>query len=162
LTLERFRARYYVWKVKRTSQSTTSLPTLRAGELARACGISTDTLRHYERVGVLPKPQRTSAGYRQYPAEAEARVRTIRRALAIGFSLAELARILHVRERGGAPCREVRSLAVAKLAGLERQVDDLIILRDQLRQLVRDWELRLDVTPEGTQARLLDALGDIR
>ena len=89
-------------------------------------------------------------------------MRTIRRALAIGFSLAELARILRVRERGGAPCREVRSLAVAKLAGLERQVDDLIVLRDQLRQLVRDWELRLDVTPEGTQARLLDALGDIR
>jgi DNA-binding transcriptional MerR regulator len=139
-----------------------SSPTLRAGELARACGISTDTLRHYERVGVLPKPQRNSAGYRQYPAEAQVRVRTIRRALAIGFSLAELARILRERERGGAPCREVRALAVAKLAGLERQVDDLIVLRDQLRQLVVDWGQRLDATPEGTQARLLDALGDIR
>ena len=136
-------------------------PALRAGEMARACGISTDTLRHYERVGVLPKPQRTGAGYRLYPPEAEARVRTIRRALAIGFSLAELARILRVRERGGAPCREVRALAVAKLAALERQVEDLIVLRDQLRQLVMDWEQRLDATPEGTQARLLDALGDI-
>jgi DNA-binding transcriptional MerR regulator len=148
--------------VKSTFQSTTLLATLRAGELARACGISTDTLRHYERVGVLPRPQRTSAGYRQYPAEALVRVRTIRRALAIGFSLAELARILRVRERGGAPCREVRALAVAKLADLERQLDDLTVLRDQLRQLVVDWEQRLDATPEGTQARLLDALGDIR
>ena len=60
--------------MKSTSQSTTFLPTLRAGELARACGVSTDTLRHYERVGVLPKPQRTSAGYRQYPTEAQVRV----------------------------------------------------------------------------------------
>ena len=135
---------------------------MRAGELARACGISTDTLRHYERMGVLPKPQRTSAGYRQYPTGAQARVRTIRRALAIGFSLADLARFLRAREGGGTPCREVRALAVAKLADLEGQLVDLAALRDQLRQLLADWEQRLDATPEGKQARLLDALGDIR
>ena len=51
---------------------------MRSGELARECGISTDTLRHYERVGVLPKPKRTLAGYRQYPPEAVKRVRLVR------------------------------------------------------------------------------------
>jgi MerR family copper efflux transcriptional regulator len=162
LTLERFRARYYVRKVKSNPQSTTLLKTLRAGELARACGISTDTLRHYERVGVLPKPQRTSAGYRQYPAEAVARVRTVRRALDIGFSLAELARFMRARERGGTPCREVRALAVRKLADLERRLEELTILRDQMRQLVVDWEQKLEATPEGMQAHLLDALENIR
>jgi len=68
--------------------------TLRAGELARLCGVSTDTLRHYERVGVMARPLRTRAGYRQYPAEALLRVRVVRRALAIGFTLAELSKIL--------------------------------------------------------------------
>jgi len=135
---------------------------MRAGELARACGISTDTLRHYERMGVLPKPQRTSAGYRQYPAEAVARVRTVRRALAIGFSLAELARFMRARARGGTPCREVRALAVSKLADLERQLEDLTILRDQMRKLVADWEQKLEATPDGMQAHLLDALENIR
>ena len=148
--------------MKSNPQSTTLLKTLRAGELARACGISTDTLRHYERVGVLPKPQRTSAGYRQYPAEAVARVRTVRRALDIGFSLAELARFMRARERGGTPCREVRALAVRKLADLERRLEELTILRDQMRQLVVDWEQKLEATPEGMQAHLLDALENIR
>nr|MDQ5839375.1 MerR family transcriptional regulator [Acidobacteriota bacterium] len=83
---------------------------LRAGELARAAGVSTDTLRHYERKGVLACPRRSANGYREYPADALARVRLVRRALAVGFTLDELARILRARERGVAPCREVREL----------------------------------------------------
>jgi len=132
-----------------------------SGQLARLCGISTDTLRHYERVGVLPKAPRTRSGYRQYPAEAQVRVMAIRRALALGFSLAELARIFRVRERGGAPCREVRRLAEDKLAELDRRLTDLTALRDDLRTLLADWDRRLEATPEGTQARLLERLGKI-
>jgi len=64
---------------------------MRSGELARICGISTDTLRHYERVGVLPRPKRTPGGYRQYPSEALKRVQLVRRALEIGFTLDDLA-----------------------------------------------------------------------
>ena len=89
------------------------------------CGVSTDTLRHYERVGVLAKPLRTRAGYRQYPPEAVLRVRLVRRALSIGFSLAELSRILRTRDRGGAPCREVRELAARKLEQLEQYAGGL-------------------------------------
>jgi DNA-binding transcriptional MerR regulator len=130
-----------------------------SGQLARQCGISTDTLRHYERVGVLPKAPRTRSGYRQYPPEAQVRVRTVRRALALGFSLAELARIFRVRERGGAPCREVRRLAQEKLAEIEQRLTDLTALRDDLRALLSDWDRRLETTPEGMQARLLERLG---
>ena len=82
-------------------------------------GVSTDTLRHYERVRVLPRPARTAGGYRQYAPEAADRVRLIRRALGLGFSLNELTRILRVRDSGGAPCRQVHALAREKLAQLD-------------------------------------------
>ena len=134
--------------------------TLRAGDLARLCGVSTDTLRHYERVGVLARPQRTRAGYRQYPAEAATRVRLVRRALAVGFSLAELAEILRTRDRGGAPCREVREMATDKLAQLERQLAEMTALRDHLRELLTQWDDRLRSTPAGGRALLLEALGE--
>ena len=133
---------------------------MRAGELARLCGISTDTLRHYERVGVLARPPRTRSGYRLYPAEAVARVRLVRRALALGFSLAELAKILRTRERGGAPCREVREMAAGKLEQLDRQLIEMTALRDHLRELLTQWDERLGSTPAGARALLLEALGE--
>jgi DNA-binding transcriptional MerR regulator len=131
---------------------------LRSGELAKLTGVSTDTLRHYERMRVLTRPPRTSSGYRQYPPEAADRVRLVRRAIAIGFSLDELARILHVRDHGGAPCRQVHALAVEKLAQLDQQISDLVELRGQLRSIVARWGARLDRTPEGQRAGLLEAL----
>src|SRR5947208_1129910 len=106
---------------------------VRAGELARASGVSTDTLRHYEHKGVLPKPRRSANGYREYPPDALARVLLVRRALAYGFTLDELARVLRARERGAAPCREVRALAAAKLSDVEARLRELTALRDELR-----------------------------
>ena len=131
---------------------------MRSGELARICGISTDTLRHYERVGVLPRPRRTPGGYRQYPPEAVKRVRLVRRALEIGFTLDELAQILRVRDSGGAPCREVRALADAKLHQVRVKIDDLCALRDHMARILTDWDQRLTRTPHGERAGLLEAL----
>jgi DNA-binding transcriptional MerR regulator len=71
--------------------------------LARLTGVSTDTLRHYERKGVLGIPARSQGGYRLYPPEAVGRVRLVRRALAIGFTLHDLAAALSERARGGTP-----------------------------------------------------------
>ena len=133
---------------------------MRAGELARLCGVSTDTLRHYERVGVLARPGRSAAGYRQYPPESVARVRLVRRALGLGFTLAELARILRTRDQGGAPCREVRAMAERKLEQLERRLAEMTSLRDHLRRLLADWDRRLAATPAGARALLLEALSD--
>ncbi|HYP27303.1 MAG TPA: heavy metal-responsive transcriptional regulator [Blastocatellia bacterium] len=133
---------------------------LRAGELAKACGISTDTLRHYERKGVLPAPVRAPNGYRQYPAGALGRVRLIRRALALGFTLDELAGILKVRDRGGAPCRQVRELAEARLSEIEEQLRDLMGLRDDLRAILRDWDDRLSGREPGERTGLLESLGE--
>jgi DNA-binding transcriptional MerR regulator len=82
----------------------------------------------------------------------------VRRAVALGFTLAEVARILAVRDRGGAPCRSVRSLAAEKLALLEHRIADLSAARDSLRAVLDRWDLLLDKAPAGKRAGLLDAL----
>ena len=93
--------------------------TLSAGELARRAGVSPDTVRHYERKGVIAPPPRGANGYRRYPAETLARVQLIRRALALGFTLDDLAGVLRTRDRGGIPCGRVRALAATKLEDVE-------------------------------------------
>lgn len=131
---------------------------LLAGELARISGVSTDTLRHYERKGVLPKPVRSRNRYRQYPPEAASRVMMIQRALAIGFTLDELAGILRVRDNGGAPCNQVREMASAKLAALERRIEETIALRDELSMILADWDTKLLNAKPGGRAALLETL----
>src|ERR1700675_4377438 len=134
------------------------VPPLRSGALARSLGVSTDTLRLYERKGLLSPPVRASNGYRCYTADSIARVRLIRAALAIGFTLDELAKILKIRDAGGVPCNHVRDLASRKLLGLEQQIQQLIALREQLRELLRAWDGTLLHTPRNRKAGLLEAL----
>lgn len=129
-----------------------------AGELASAAGVSTDTLRHYERKGVLPRPLRTANGYRHYPESALERVQLVRRALAVGFTLNELAKIFNELDHGGAPCGQVRALASKKLLEVEEQLKVLTSLRDSLKDIVADWDERLALTPSGGRAGLLKSL----
>ena len=133
---------------------------LQSGELARLAGVSTDTLRHYERLKLLAPPRRSNGNYRLYAPATLDRVRTIRRALAVGFTLPELARILKVRDSGGAPCRQVKGLLEKKLAHLEERIADLQGMRDHLQLVLADWEQRLSGTPEGRPALLLETLQD--
>jgi len=134
---------------------------LRAGELAARASVSTDTLRHYERKGVLPAPDRLANGYRSYPEEALVRVRAIRAALALGFTLDELAPLFRARERGRPPCRAVRELAADKLALAEAQLADLERLVATLRQLLVSWDEQLGSTPPGEAAHLLERLAPL-
>jgi MerR family transcriptional regulator, Zn(II)-responsive regulator of zntA len=130
---------------------------LRSSELAKLAGVSTDTLRHYERVGVLSS-RRSANGYREYSPDATERLRLVRSALAVGFTLTELASIFEVRNRGGAPCRQVRELAAEKLAHMDEQLRDITAVRNRLRALIKDWDLRLQKTTSGEPARLLETL----
>lgn len=147
-------SRLYNWRVGHQNGKNGSL---QIGELARAVGVSADTLRHYERKGLL-KPLRQSNGYREYPQHAPDRVRMIRRALALGFRLDDLARIFKVRDAGGAPCRQVRELAAAKLDEVETLLGELTAMRGELRRLLKDWDQRLDSTSGAEPARLLETL----
>lgn len=131
---------------------------VRAKDIAQATGVSTDTLRHYERKGLLPRVHRTASGHRRYSRETVERVLLIQRALVVGFSLNDLGRVLSVRDRGGAPCHNVRALVGDRLDALERQIEELRMLRDELRMLIADWDLVLSSTPAGKPARLLDML----
>lgn len=135
-----------------------SRKTLRAGALSNLAGVSTDTLRHYEKLGILKKPPRTPSGYRVYTPEALDRVLLIRNALASGFTLKELVTILCVRDAGGAPCREVASLAHEKVQQLTAQIEQLIRLRDTLRRTAEEWDHRLETARPHDRVNLLESL----
>ena len=132
--------------------------TLRSGQLARLTGVSADTLRHYERMGILPASQRTNGGYRIFPSSAVERVRLAQRALQLGFSLKELSEILRIRDDGGIPCDRVLNVTEQKLRSIGQQIRELERTQDYLRKLVREWRRKLENTPEGTKAMLLQSL----
>jgi DNA-binding transcriptional MerR regulator len=135
---------------------------LSSGELAGLAGVSRDTLRHYERKGVLARPLRGHNGYRQYPSEALQRVQLVRRALSVGFTLDELAGVLKVRDAGGAPCEQVRKVAAQKLVDVQDQLRELSKLRDALQDTLNDWDARLARRGPGKRASLLESLSTDR
>jgi DNA-binding transcriptional MerR regulator len=131
---------------------------LRIGQLAAIAGVSVDTVRHYERLGLLPKVARTNAGYRQYPPSAVDRVRLVRHALRFGFALRDVARFLRVRESGGSPCRDVRAAADRILTAVDQRIAELTAARKDMRRTLRNWDLRLARTPANKPAHLLETL----
>ena len=133
---------------------------LRSGELARLTGVSADTLRHYEKLGILPTSQRTNGGYRMFPTTAVERVQLAQRALQLGFSLNELSEILRTRDNGGVPCHRVLRLTEEKLRSLGQQIEELQRTQAYMRRLVRDWRKKLRHAPPGSKAMLLQSLAD--
>ena len=131
---------------------------LRIGEVAAQAGISRDTLRHYERVGVLPKPTRTASGYRLYNPSTVQRIRFVRNALRFGFSLKQIAGFLCARDSGRTPCAEVRDAAARLASEMDRQIDEMTAAREAIHQTLVEWDRRLAATPAGKPARLLDRL----
>ena len=130
--------------------------TLRSGELARLTGVSRDTLRLYERRGLLPAPGRSESGYRRYGTSAAHRVRLIRAALSIGFTIDELGEIFAARDRGLAPCRRVHAFAIQKASSLEARVTEMQSLLGALRLAIRDWDQELTRTGPHERAGLLE------
>src|SRR5438552_17998902 len=98
---------------------------LRSGELAELTGVTTDLLRHYERIGILPPAARASNGYRRYTPKAVMRVRAVRRSVGLGFSLAVMSGIFAARDGGGTPFRNVIALEADRLRCLEKFLEDL-------------------------------------
>jgi DNA-binding transcriptional MerR regulator len=144
----------------RVDTSAVSHDSLRSGELARLTGVSADTLRHYEKLGILAMSQRTTGGYRMFPRTAVERVHLAQRALKLGFSLHELSEILCVRDNGGAPCHRVLSLTEEKLRTLDQQIEQLQQTQAYMRRLVREWKNKLKRTPLGNKAMLLHTLAE--
>lgn len=131
---------------------------MRSGELARLAGVSTDTLRHYERIGLLPRPRRTTGNYRDYSPSTLSRVELIQRALNIGFSLGELKPILALRDRGGVPCHRVRQALHSKIQQVGEQIENLEAMRRELKRIGNEWDKRLRRAKPGQAARLLETV----
>lgn len=109
---------------------------LRVAELARIVGVSPDTVRYYERAGLLAPPARTAAGYRAYDPSAADRLRFIQGAQRLGLRLRDIVDLLVVRDTGVCPCEPAEQLLRRRLADLEAEMTRLAALRDQIVAMV--------------------------
>lgn len=113
---------------------------MRIGELARATGTKAETIRYYEREGILPAADRTDSNYRDYSDGHLASLTFIRRARQLGFSMAQVQELLALSDRADKPCQEVDKLVRDQLEEVERKILDLSSLRDELRLMLRSCE----------------------
>lgn len=111
---------------------------LTIGKLAAAAGVNIETIRYYQRRGLLDEPLKPFGGQRRYPLAMTKRVRFIKRAQALGFTLSEIGALLRLDETGA--CTETRALAVRKLASIEQKIADLTAMRQALDGLVRQCD----------------------
>jgi MerR family copper efflux transcriptional regulator len=108
---------------------------VRIGELAQRTGTTTKALRFYEQAGLLPEPERTPSGYRDYDDSVVERLRSVKAAQAAGLTLAEIRNIICAREDGGPPCGHVAALLDAHAADLDRRLTELHALREEVERL---------------------------
>ena len=113
------------------------MESLTIGRLARAVGVNLETVRYYERRGLLPKPPRSGSGYRLFPAEAKGRLRFIRRAQELGFSLGEIRELLSLRVAPTAKSADVRRRAQAKITDIEAKIRSLQSMKKALCELTQ-------------------------
>ena len=131
---------------------------LTSGKLAASIGVSPDTIRHYERLGILPMSVRTEGGFRIFQAEALERVVAVQRALKVGYTLAELAEIFRVRDGGAAPCKRAYGLAEEKLKKVRADMAALKETEKYLARMLLDWKKRIRKAGPGQKAFLLSSL----
>ena len=112
------------------------LDVMRTSEVALRAGVNTQTLRYYERRGLLPQPPRSGSGYREYPAGTVSVLGFVKRAQGLGFTLAEIEELLDLAEGGPEACDQARALAQAHAAELDRKIAGLRQMRASLASLV--------------------------
>jgi len=113
---------------------------MRIGQLARATGTKAETIRYYEREGILPVADRTDSNYRDYSDDHLATLTFVRRARELGFSMAQVRELLALSDRNDKPCQDVDQLVQRQLMEVERKIADLAALRDELGQMLRSCE----------------------
>ncbi len=118
------------------------ISTLTIGALAKAAGIGVETVRFYERKGLIPEPPRTRSGYRQYPRDTADRVKFIRRAKGLGFTLREISELLDLRVDEVAACGPVEAQAREKLEQVNSKIEELRRMETALQRLVEACERR--------------------
>ena len=113
---------------------------MRTHEVAERAGVNTQTLRYYERRGILPDPPRSAAGYRDYPSSAVDVLRFVKRAQELGFTLTEVEELLDLADGGPESCEAAQRLARTHIADLDRKIADLQRMRSSLDALIATCE----------------------
>src|ERR1700741_1826199 len=108
---------------------------MKVGEVAERAGVNVETLRYYERRGLLPAPDRTPSGHRRYDEETVRLLRAIKEAQAVGFTLAEIAEYLRAAKRSGSPSEVLRIRMAAKIDEIDSRIASLRRIRDDLAQV---------------------------
>lgn len=129
---------------------------LSIGMVALQAGVNVQTLRYYERRGLLAEPQRSDAGRRQYPVETVRRIRFIKRAQDLGFTLKEIGELIALREAPGRERARVRHLAAAKLADVDEKIGCLRAIRKAVATLLESCACR----GQALECPILEALDD--
>ena len=127
-----------------------------SGRAANLAGVNVETLRYYERRGLLPKPKRTASNYRICDEEAVLRIRFVKRAQELGFTLAEIKELLSLRATRGARCADVRKRAEVKIREIEQKIRGLEAMKSALAALVAGCSGRGPLK----ECAILDALGE--
>ncbi len=109
---------------------------LTRGQLAKKAGVNPETIRYYERMGLLPEAIRTKSGYRLFSEEDVKRIRFIKKAKELGFSLKEIKELLALRFETKGECREVKKLAEEKLMDIQKRIEDLEKIKSTLEYLI--------------------------
>lgn len=109
---------------------------MKIGELARRCDVAIDTIRFYERQGLLPAPERLASGYRHYRIPDIARLRFVRRAKVLGFTLDEIRELLALSDHRQDDMRDLKAAATAKLVDIDSRLAELARIRDGLHTLI--------------------------
>ena len=109
---------------------------LSIGDLAKATGVPIETIRYYERMGVIPKPPRTASNYRAYTPAHEGRLKFVRRSRDLGFSLDEVRALLKLADGEDQSCSDIDLLARTHLDEVERKIEALTTMRDELRDMI--------------------------
>jgi MerR family mercuric resistance operon transcriptional regulator len=120
------------------------MKSMTVGQVARQAGVGVETVRFYERTGLLEKPARRASGYRAYDEETVNRLRFIQRAKELGFTLGEIRELLSLRSCADQPCDDVRSRAEAKIAEIDEKVALLLRMREVLGRLTSSCGERQD------------------
>lgn len=134
---------------------------LTVSQLARIAGVGPDSIRQYERIGLVPKAERSSSGYRFWTARDVQYLKWLAPAKRAAFTLHELTEIFRMYRSGSAPCSTVQDILQQKLADLDREVDELCTLRTELRRVRVRWKGRLDQASPGDPVPLFDDLYDV-
>jgi Cu(I)-responsive transcriptional regulator len=134
--------------------------TLHIGDVAAAADVNVQTVRYYERRGLVRPEGRSDGGYRLYAPEAVGTVQFVKRAQALGFSLDEVSELLDLRRDGARSRRDVRTIAAAKVAEIDARLRDLGAMRESLSRLVAECPCD-DSTPR-EECEILDVLDGVR